>query len=171
MANCKAEKPGYQLFLMAVMVLSWAGTSISGQEAETDEYSVPRTADGHPDLQGFWSLLNKRFGATSTPNFRNLRLEYPECWGFDFVRNGQNPFINKTFAVRSGKTSHGSVLHLDRATGDLRCGEEGQPGAVTPRAVGAISFTWPSLLETLQYPEQAFPAPGVREWFARELGV
>ena len=52
MANCKAGKPGFQFFLMAVMVLSGAGTSISGQEAATDEYAVRRTADGAPGLQG-----------------------------------------------------------------------------------------------------------------------
>ena len=66
MANCKAGKPGFQFFLMAVMVLAWAGTSISGQEAETDEYSVPRTADGHPELQGFWS--NQTYIALERPD-------------------------------------------------------------------------------------------------------
>jgi hypothetical protein len=39
---------------MVVVVLSLAGMSVIGQETGAD-YAVPRTADGHPDLQGFWS--------------------------------------------------------------------------------------------------------------------
>ena len=61
--------PAASMLVLAALATLAAGSAF-GQEAEAP-YTVPRTADGHPDLQGFWT------NQTYTPLERPDRSQSP----------------------------------------------------------------------------------------------
>ena len=45
----------YRIGVVCFILILFGGGSVSGQSVETDGWAVPRTAHGHPDLQGIWA--------------------------------------------------------------------------------------------------------------------
>lgn len=122
------------------------------------------------DVQTMWSTIlrwSRQFVGNRTAYFNNLRDSLPVCWGFDWMHNSMAPYINRTFSYRNGVATHYKLLQVDAVTGKLMCGEKGH----TPKAIGALSFTWHSFVETMQDPDDAFRDPSVRLWFRTHLAL
>ena len=45
----------YRIGVVCFILILFGVGSVSGQSVATDEWAVPRTAHGHPDLQGIWA--------------------------------------------------------------------------------------------------------------------
>ena len=45
------------LMVAGIVALAAAGVAAQGQPAAKSTYKVPRTPDGHPDFQGYWTNL------------------------------------------------------------------------------------------------------------------
>lgn len=122
------------------------------------------------DVQTMWSTVlrwSRQFIGNRTAYFNNLRDSLPVCWGFDWMHNSMAPYINRTFSYKNGVATHYKLLQVDGVTGRLMCGEKGHP----PKAIGALSFTWHSFVETMQDPDDAFRDPSVRQWIRTHLAL
>ena len=67
------------------------GASAFAQEA----YRAPRTADGHPDLQGIWQALN-----TAVWNIEDHAPELGVPGGQGIVEGGEIPYLPSALALR-----------------------------------------------------------------------
>ena len=92
--------------IAVVIVTLWSGTrsAVVGQSPAT--YKAPRTADGQPDLNGFWQTLNtanwdlEEHGAQPAP-FQNLVGAYlAQPAGFSVVEGGEIPYKPEALAKK-----------------------------------------------------------------------
>ena len=107
---------------MAVVIATlWSETrSVVGQSPTT--YKAPRTADGQPDLNGFWQALNTAYwdieehGAQPAP-YQNLVGAYlAQPAGLSVVEGGEIPYKPEALAKR--KQHFEGRLHTDPLLGD-----------------------------------------------------
>src|SRR5688500_7460703 len=93
-----------QRFLASLAIVLFVTVSLAGQTQQTQKWTQPRTADGQPDLQGFWT------NSTYTP------LERPKGITKDFFTKEEAAEIERRAAAEeTEQTVPGTIadVHYD----------------------------------------------------------
>ena len=89
---------------VAVIATMWGTSPVIGQSASG--YKAPRTADGHPDLNGIWQALNTAYwnieahGAEIAPHYQLVGTYLAQPPGLSVVEGGTIPYKPEALAKR-----------------------------------------------------------------------